>query len=226
MYRFIRQAGFTMIELLVVIAVLGVLATAVLAAINPIEQINKGRDTGHRSDAEQLLSAVDRYYALHELFPWNDHAYNTLLAVDELATEALPGTNNCVTTVAPGGTGTFCLIPSAAAQTAPTACSALTKSVWLCGLIATAEIKPGFVDRLLAAKIGNELYLYKAALDANATLYVCFLPQSEGFKKEASDTCARSCAGSGSRPVGVCTGTCAGGVYTQDPLKKEMICLP
>ena len=55
------QKGFTMIELLIVIAILGILAVAVLAAINPIEQINRGRDTGTRSDAEQLLGAIDRF---------------------------------------------------------------------------------------------------------------------------------------------------------------------
>jgi len=67
----IRQAGFTMIELLVVIAVIGVLAVAVLSSINPIEQINKGRDTRTRSDAAQLINAVDRYYAIHEMYAWN-----------------------------------------------------------------------------------------------------------------------------------------------------------
>jgi prepilin-type N-terminal cleavage/methylation domain-containing protein len=66
-----RAAGFTMIELLVVIAVIGVLAVAVLSSINPIEQINKGRDTRTRSDAAQLINAVDRYYAIHEKYPWN-----------------------------------------------------------------------------------------------------------------------------------------------------------
>lgn len=65
-----RKLGFTMIELLIVIAVLGILAVAVLAAINPIEQINRGRDTGSRSDAEQLLSAIDRYYAAQGNYPW------------------------------------------------------------------------------------------------------------------------------------------------------------
>ncbi|PJA42861.1 prepilin-type cleavage/methylation domain-containing protein, partial [Candidatus Woesebacteria bacterium CG_4_9_14_3_um_filter_39_10] len=62
--------GFTLIELLIVIAVLGILAVAVLSAINPIEQINRSRDTGSRSDAEQLLGGVDRYYATNGYYPW------------------------------------------------------------------------------------------------------------------------------------------------------------
>lgn len=62
--------GFTLIELLIVIAVLGILAVAVLSAINPIEQINRSRDTGSRSDAEQLLGAIDRFYATSGYYPW------------------------------------------------------------------------------------------------------------------------------------------------------------
>ncbi len=71
MLKSLRSAGFTMIELLVVIAVIGVLAVAVLSSINPIEQINKGRDTRTRSDAAQLISAVDRFFATQETYPWN-----------------------------------------------------------------------------------------------------------------------------------------------------------
>jgi prepilin-type N-terminal cleavage/methylation domain-containing protein len=69
---FRSSGGFTMIELLVVIAVIGVLAVAVLSTINPIEQINKGRDTRTRSDAAQLINAVDRFFAIHEVYPWNE----------------------------------------------------------------------------------------------------------------------------------------------------------
>ena len=68
------QKAFTMIELLVVIAVIGVMATAVLSAINPLEQINKGNDTGLRSDAEQIIGAVDRYYSSLAYFPWQTGA--------------------------------------------------------------------------------------------------------------------------------------------------------
>ncbi len=84
----IKMPGFTMIELLVVIAVIGVLAVAVLSSINPLEQINKGRDTKKRSDAAQILNAIDRYYASQEEYPFDVqavadgglHAVNTELA--------------------------------------------------------------------------------------------------------------------------------------------------
>lgn len=73
--------GFTMIELLIVIAVLGILAVAVLSAINPIEQINRSRDTGNRSDSEQLISAIDRYYANNGYYPWQTGAADPASAV-------------------------------------------------------------------------------------------------------------------------------------------------
>ena len=111
MKRILAQLGFTMIELLVVIAVIGVLAVAVLSSINPIEQINKGRDTGHRSDAAQLINAIDRYYAIHEIYPWNDATYNTLLTVSQPAITVFPGGTpaSCATTPNQGSVpGTFC----------------------------------------------------------------------------------------------------------------------
>lgn len=61
-----------MIELLIVIAVLGILAVAVLAAINPIEQINRSKDTGTRSDSEQLIGGIDRFYTQKGYYPWQD----------------------------------------------------------------------------------------------------------------------------------------------------------
>lgn len=103
----LRKLGFTMIELLIVIAVLGILAVAVLAAINPIEQINRGRDTGSRSDAEQLLSAIDRFYASQGYYPWQTGATDT--ASEDLAWTAAPtivdlGTENMLAKLSTGGT--------------------------------------------------------------------------------------------------------------------------
>lgn len=69
MFKF--KKGFTLIELLVVIAVIGVLAVAVLSSINPIEQINKAKDTASKSDASEFLNAAERYYATFGCYPWD-----------------------------------------------------------------------------------------------------------------------------------------------------------
>lgn len=64
--------GFTLIELLIVIGVLGILATGLLAAVDPFEQLKKGRDTNRRNIVVELHNANIRYYATHGDLPWND----------------------------------------------------------------------------------------------------------------------------------------------------------
>lgn len=54
--------GFTLIELLVVIAVIGVLAGAIIVAVNPTEQLKRARDTQRKSSVSQLANAVSAYY--------------------------------------------------------------------------------------------------------------------------------------------------------------------
>ncbi len=125
-----KKLGFTMIELLIVIAVLGVLAVAVLSAINPIEQINRGKDTGSRSDAEQLLSAIDRYYTTQGVYPWQEDSD----APDELAWTT-------ATDVADGATSPVTMLSKLASTTG------------------AAEIKQSFVTRISGANY-NSLYLY------------------------------------------------------------------
>ena len=56
------QKGFTLIELLVVIAVLGVLAAAVVAAINPLEKINTAKDSNIKSDVSGIGNAMQAFY--------------------------------------------------------------------------------------------------------------------------------------------------------------------
>ncbi|MEK7458157.1 MAG: type II secretion system protein [Patescibacteria group bacterium] len=212
MKRILAQLGFTMIELLVVIAVIGVLAVAVLSSINPIEQINKGRDTGHRSDAAQLINAIDRYYAIHEIYPWNDATYNTLLTVNQPAITVFPGGTpaSCAVTANTGSVpGEFCKMTNAAAVP------------WLTALTDTAEVKEGFTQRLTAPKIGGELWLYKAAT-TNATMYACFAPASKAFQKEALDACRDHYT---ALPTGACPAGSSG--YSPLPLyTTEFICLP
>ena len=56
-----NKKGFTLIELLVVIAVLGVLATVVIVALNPFQQLAKGRDAGRLSVTAQLGETTVTY---------------------------------------------------------------------------------------------------------------------------------------------------------------------
>lgn len=126
-----QRKGFTMIELLVVIAVIGVLAVAVLSTINPIEQINKGRDTRHRSDAAQLMNAIDRYYAIQEEFPWNttNAGVYTPVPASDTPAEAF--------TYTPGD-----------------------DSGWLDILVTTDEVKQSFITRLQSTD-GDRIFLMK-----------------------------------------------------------------
>ena len=64
------QKGFTLVELLIVIALLGAIALAVIAAINPIEQANRARDTRFKTDSANLVSAIERYFTTKSEFPW------------------------------------------------------------------------------------------------------------------------------------------------------------
>ena len=68
------RKGFTLIELLIVIAILGILAVAVLSAINPVEQMKKARDAGRKSDAAELLNAHERYFTTFGCYPWENVA--------------------------------------------------------------------------------------------------------------------------------------------------------
>jgi len=60
--KLFSKKGFTLIELLVVIAVLGVLAAAVVAAINPVAKINSAKDADTKSDISQIAGAMQSYY--------------------------------------------------------------------------------------------------------------------------------------------------------------------
>jgi len=151
--------GFTLIELLIVIAVLGILAVAVLSAINPIEQIDRSRDTGSRSDAEQLLGATDRYYATAGYYPWKTSPLLPIPTDDTVwgAVEGVvwtDGTTAVLTKLSTGG---------------------------------TSELKTSFTNRITGTGY-NPLYKYHGAVAGDST-YVCFLPKSNAFQTEAGTRC-------------------------------------
>src|SRR3989344_812058 len=64
-----RQYGFTLIELLIVIAVVGVLATVILIAINPLVKLKQARDVKRRSDIALIARTLEEYNALYDHYP-------------------------------------------------------------------------------------------------------------------------------------------------------------
>ncbi len=165
-------AGFTMIELLIVISILGILAVAVLSAIDPVEQINRGRDTGYRSDAEQLLSAVDRFNAFQGYYPWVASAAELEIFI-------------------PNPAGDPVLVNELLEDSQALGCTILEKLSGGDAAIPTCqganELKQSFVNRV-SDDTYRGLYIYNEGDTGNST-YVCFLPQSGAFKTEAGNRC-------------------------------------
>lgn len=65
-----RTKGFTLIELLIVVALLGALAIALVATVDPFEQLKKGSDTATRNTSSEMYKALIQYYTVRGSFPW------------------------------------------------------------------------------------------------------------------------------------------------------------
>lgn len=64
------KKGFTLIELLIVIAILGILAAATLAILDPIDKINAGNDSKVESDITNIAKGAEAYAAANNgLYP-------------------------------------------------------------------------------------------------------------------------------------------------------------
>lgn len=75
------QRGFTLIELMLVVGVTGILAMAVLAILNPVEQLRKSNDAKRKSDIEQVQRALEIYYQDHGSYPASSADYHIQLVV-------------------------------------------------------------------------------------------------------------------------------------------------
>ena len=197
-----RKLGFTMIELLIVIAVLGILAVAVLAAINPIEQINRGRDTGSRSDAEQLLSAIDRFYASQGYYPWR-------VGSDDIEADGS----------SPLGDGSV-FVDATDTILLDTANESVLGKLTEGG---TAELKTSFVNRIIDPGY-NTLKVYNRGQQGDST-YVCFVPKSGSFAEEAKTRCGGTGADFGEDLPEDLSGM-VDSVCVAEDSALNMVCLP
>lgn len=84
-----KNAGFTLIELLVVIGILGVLAAALIATIDPFEQLKKAQDANVKNTSVEFVTASVRYYTTHNELPWGDTS-----APAACQTDPTPGAQN------------------------------------------------------------------------------------------------------------------------------------
>jgi len=66
----ILKKGFTLIELIIVMAILGILAAGLLAAINPVEQVNRATDTSNVNAVKSIADAINRSFATTQAPPW------------------------------------------------------------------------------------------------------------------------------------------------------------
>lgn len=196
----LKKLGFTMIELLVVIAVIGILAVALLSTLNPLEQIRKGRDTGSRTDASQLISALERYNASVGYFPWEGRQGNET---------AIPFQDITL------GVAMFTDTPDC-----PSAC--LPVSV-LGELTSTSEVKASFIDKVIGST--NPIFLSYTAT-VNSSVYACFKPQSNTFAREAFDRCKSGVFGSDFTKTDACPDTTYDSVEFDPTDANELICLP
>ncbi len=75
MFTKFKNKGFTLVELIVVIAIIGLMATATLAVLNPFSQFQKSTDARVKSDLSQIQKALETYYEDHNGYPANDINY-------------------------------------------------------------------------------------------------------------------------------------------------------
>lgn len=88
-------AAFTLIELLLVIGIIAVLASIVIVAVNPQQQLLSARDAERNSEANTVQNAINQYYLDNESFP-GDKTWTTTRA-------------NALDICAPGVTDASCI---------------------------------------------------------------------------------------------------------------------
>lgn len=64
--------GFTLFEILIVVVIIGILATVLVAAIDPLESVRKSNDTAMITTLTNIQNAFTTYGATEGVMPWDD----------------------------------------------------------------------------------------------------------------------------------------------------------
>jgi prepilin-type N-terminal cleavage/methylation domain-containing protein len=149
--------GFTLIELLVVIGILGVLASALVATIDPFEQLKKANDANVKNTIVEFIDANIRYYTAHNSMPWADVSNTSQTYASACSTQI-------------GG-----VVPFTSAGASAT--TLLQFQDCLKTLIYDGEIKSSFTN---VTNVLNSIYVSGSSNSVTA----CYIPQSKSQKND------------------------------------------
>lgn len=220
--------GFTLVELLIVIALIAILSVAILATLNPIEQINKARDSRVQNDASEVLSAYERYFAAKGQYPWV--AYTGANAFTSAASVVLRS-DTYGFGVCHGNAAGLAVDPTTVAATCNSADANQNE------LISTGELKTSMIGRdefepvRDTTKPEQALWAVKAA--SADTVYVCYVPKSVASRNNTANLRCVSSAGVITKFGGTCLAPTTAqwaadpsAYITANPVVAAFVCLP
>lgn len=75
--------GFTLIEIVVAVAIFAILTVVAISALNPVEQINRGKDEATLNTASELYQSLERLQANNGSSPWDQSLQAEVLTSDQ-----------------------------------------------------------------------------------------------------------------------------------------------